>query len=83
MNFKAGGTTVIGQSYRVLRQGGAPPSRAAIELDVDARQIRTLERRLARPTSGSGHPRFARHADHVTAALRAGGYPVLRGARGS
>lgn len=74
---------VIDQSYSALRQGDAPPSRAAIELDVDARQIRTLERRLACPILGSGRPRFARHAEHVAAVHRAGGYPVLRKARGS
>ena len=62
----------IGRTYAVLRQGGAPQERAAVELGLPATRVRVLEAGLRRH-----RPRCGRDAVHVAAVLAAGGYPVL------
>ena len=63
----------IGRSYAVLRQGGAPTARAAVELGLPATRVRLLEAQLRRH-----RPRCGRDAAHVAAIQAAGGgYPVL------
>jgi hypothetical protein len=68
-------------SYAALRQGGAPPPLAQVQLGLHASDAERLER-LFRARGGGGgddamRPAFARHEEHVSAVLAAGGYPAL------
>jgi hypothetical protein len=73
---------LTGQSYAVLRRGGASPERALAELAIPVARGAELEAvfRVRRPGQGADamQPRFARHDRHVAAVLAAGGYPALR-----
>lgn len=66
--------------YSALRHGGAPQARACAELGVSSGRGQLLEawfrRRGGGPGSDAMRPSFARHAAHVRAVLRAGGYPI-------
>ncbi|MFL5297685.1 MAG: hypothetical protein ACJ798_15005 [Phenylobacterium sp.] len=68
-------------SYAVLRYEGVPPPRAGADLGLTDRRAAKLERLFLARSYGGAHamrPRFARHHDHVRAALAAGGFPALR-----
>lgn len=68
----------IGRSYAVLRQGGAPSTRAQAELGLTApaaRQLETWFRRARSVAAACGRPAFAHHRSHVAAVVAAGGYP--------
>ena len=71
----------IGRSdYAVLRYGGASQARACAELGVKSGRASQLEAGFRRATAGGPdpmRPAFARHARHVAAVLKAGGYPEL------
>ena len=73
-------STLASKSYAVLRYEGVPPPRARATLELPEATAADLERLFqARPAGGDDpmRPRFARHADHVGAVMRRGGYPVL------
>lgn len=73
-------TTLTSKSYAALRHGGAPPWRAQAQLGLKARVAVRLEKMFQARRGGSHdpmRPRFARHAAHVAAVLRQGGFPVL------
>ena len=69
-------------TYAALRYGGASQTRAQAELALSAREAKSLEHifRVVRPGKmlDRMRPRFARHDEHVVAALAAGGYPALK-----
>lgn len=73
----------LGQTYSVLRHGGASRARACAELGVPFDYSGALEARfqVRRPGQHGGdamRPRFARHGRHVAAVRAAGGFPALR-----
>ena len=72
---------LTGQSYSVLRHGGASPARALAELAVPFERELELEAlfKVRRPGKGGDamRPKFARHAQHVAAVVAAGGYPAM------
>jgi hypothetical protein len=72
---------LIGQTYSVLRHGGASPERACTELSAPAAQAKALEAlfRVRKPGLGADAmtPRYARHDAHVRAVRAAGGYPAI------
>jgi hypothetical protein len=70
----------LGQSYFVLRHGGASAQRACAVLGLGEAPGRTLEAlfQVRRPGKGDPMlPRFARHGRHVAAVCAAGGFPAL------
>ncbi|MBW8812492.1 MAG: hypothetical protein JF588_03610 [Caulobacterales bacterium] len=71
----------LGQSYFVLRHGGASAERASAELGLACASGRTQEAlfQVRRPGKGGDpmRPRFARHDRHVAATRAAGGFPAL------
>jgi hypothetical protein len=71
----------LGQSYFVLRHGGASAGRAGAELGLADGLARAQEALFQVRHPGKGgdpmRPRFARHERHVAAARAAGGFPAL------
>jgi hypothetical protein len=73
--------TLASKSYAALRHGGAPPDRARAQLGLKPAVAARLEKMFHAKAGGGADamkPRFARHAEHVAAVLKAGGFPVLR-----
>lgn len=72
----------ITSSYAALRYGGASQDRARAELAITPGEACVQERifNVGRPGKmlDRMRPRFARHKQHVAAALAAGGYPALK-----
>ena len=78
--FRPPSAALASAAYVACRYGGAPPGLARVELELAAEVAEGLEQRFqARPGGGPDpmKPRFARHAEHVSAVMAAGGYPVL------
>jgi hypothetical protein len=67
--------------YAALRHGGCCPTRAALELKLDAERARRLEACFQARRGGGPDdpmkPRYARNGRHVADVLAQGGYPVL------
>jgi hypothetical protein len=65
-----------GPAYIALRQGGAPPERVRLQLDLGLAAARRLERAFrSRVQRGPPEaPKFARHDAHVAAVMAQGGF---------
>lgn len=80
--FQTHHPAAIGLAYAALRRGGASQGRASAELGIGDDQAVWLEGVFRRAPAGRGmdamRPRFARHEQHVAAAVAGGGFPVLK-----
>lgn len=78
MKHSASPESVSAQDYATLRQTGTQAARVKLELglasDEAARLERVLQARVARGAGDRQLPRFARHDDHVAAAMAEGGF---------
>ena len=78
--YKPPARAVTHASYAACRHGGSPPQIVAVQLDLPREAAERLERLFRAQPGRAGDamkPRFARHAAHVGAVLRAGGYPAI------
>ena len=78
--YKPPARAVTHASYAACRHGGSPPQIVAVQLDLPREAAERLERLFRAQPGRAGDamkPRVARHAAHVGAVLRAGGYPAI------